>query len=277
MNLSDVYVFEKVAETLSFTEAAGLVGSSRSAISKKIVRLERGLGVTLLNRSTHCVSLTEAGRIFHQQISAIDTSIEHAANAVRGFDRQPIGTVSFSLPSNLGKTLMPALVSQFLVAWPELKFSIHFDDNFVDLIARSYDLTIRISQKLDDSSLISRRLITTRKVLAASPAYLDEYGVPKDISELTDHRLLGRGSAVKNGANWRLHDQNNVVDVPCEFSITANNNLALVLAACLDKGIVYLPEICISDELRRQRLQIILPESSGLCCSYLLRSSSSFT
>ncbi len=262
MNFSDVYVFKKVAATLSFTQAARQVGSSRSAVSKKISRLEEDLGVVLINRSTRSVSLTEAGRIFHRHTSEIDTKIERAADVVRATDLQPTGTVAFSIPSSLGAALMPSLITQFQPTWPELSFSIHFEDRLVDLIAGSFDLAIRISQKLNDSSLISRRLASTRKVLAASPGYLDKYGVPADISELKNHRCLGLGSAVQTGTNWRLQDQDSIVEVPCTYSISANNNLAIVLAACLDNGIVYQPEICISNELLQQRLQIILPESS---------------
>ncbi len=169
---------------------------------------------------------------------------------------------SCSAPSARRKALMPSLITQFQPTWPELRFSIHFDDSLVDLIAGSFDLAIRISQKLNDSSLISRRLTSTHRVLAASPGYLDKYGVPTQLSELKDHRCLGLGSAVKTGTNWRLQDQNRTIEVPCTFSVSANNDLALILAACLDNGIVYIPEICISNELLQQRLQIILPESS---------------
>jgi DNA-binding transcriptional LysR family regulator len=262
MNFSDVYVFNKVAATLSFTEAAREIGSSRSAISKKISRLEQALGVTLINRNTRSASLTEAGRVFHRHTSDIDTKIERAADIVRGTDLRPTGTVAFTLPSSLGAALMPALLTQFRTTWPELKLSIHFSDHLVDLITGSFDLAIRISQKLSDSNLVSRRLASTRKVLAASPGYLDKYGVPTDISELKDHRCLGIGSAVQTGTTWRLQDQDSIVEVPCTYSISANNKLAIVLAACLDNGIVYLPEVCICNELVQQRLRIILPESS---------------
>lgn len=262
ISLSDVYVFRKVAATLSFTQAARQIGSSRSAISKKISRLEQDLGVTLINRSTRSVSLTEAGRVFHRHTSEIDTRIERAVEVVRGTGLKPTGTVAFSVPSSLGAALMPALVTQFQATWPEVKFSIHFNDHLVDLIAESFDLAIQISQKLNDSSLISRRLISTHRVLAASPGYLDKYGVPTNLSELKDHRCLGLGSAVKTGTNWRLQDQKRTIEVPCTYSVSANNDLALILAACLDSGIVYMPEICISNELLQQRLHIILPESS---------------
>ena len=262
MNMADVFVFNKVATTLSFTRAAKQVGSSRSAVSKKISRLEHDLGVVLVNRSTRSVSLTEAGRTFHQHTAEVDTKIERAAEVVRRGDLQPTGTVAFAIPSSIGAALMPALTSQFRSTWPDLRINIHYDDRPVDLIAGGFDLAIQISQKLDDSSLISRRLASTSKVLAASPGYLDKYGVPTDIEQLKDHRCLGRGSIAQRSSNWRFQDRENIIEVPCTYSISANNNRALVQAACLDNGIVYLPEICICNELQQQQLQIILPEAS---------------
>ena len=86
MNFSDVYTFNKVGVTLSFTKAAEYLGVTRSTVSKQISRLEQELGVILINRTPRSVSLTEAGRTFYQQTVEIDAKIEHAAEAVRGAD-----------------------------------------------------------------------------------------------------------------------------------------------------------------------------------------------
>ena len=260
MDLSDVYVFKKVAATLSFAKAARQIGTSRSSISKKITRLEQDLGVVLVNRTTRSVSLTEAGRTFHEQTSEVDATIEHAADIVRGADQQPQGTVAFTVPSTLGAALMPALVTKFHMSWPELNISVHFNDHRVDMIKESFDLAIRISKKLTDSSMISRRILSTRKVLAAAPGYLSKHGIPADISDLKNHCCLVLGNAVKTGSIWRIQNQGKPVEFPCSYVISTNNELAIVLAACLDSGILYLPEVCISNELRQQRLQIILPD-----------------
>lgn len=262
MNLSDVSSFIKLAESLSFTKAAQQVGCSRSAISKKIGRLEHALGVVLVNRSTRSVSLTEAGRTFYQHTSDIDSKLQRATDAVHRSDLQLTGTLAFTIASSLGEALMPALVSQFRSTWPDLKFNIHVEDRLVDLIAGGFDLAIRISQKLEDSNLVSQRLASTRKVLAASPDYLDKFGVPADISELKKHHRMGVAGASHTTASWRLWEHDSTVEVPCTHANSANNNLALVLAATLDNGIIYVPEICISNELRQQRLQVILPELS---------------
>lgn len=272
MNLSDVYVFTKVASSLSFAKAARQLGVSRSAVSKQVSRLEKELGVVLINRTTRSVSLTEAGRTFHAHTAKIDTKIERAIDLVRGADQSPLGTVSFTLPSALGAALMPALTAQFQPCWPDLKLNIHFDDRLQEMIAGNLDLAIRISRKLDDSNLISRRLASTRMVLAASPRYLQEHGVPQKPSQLGEHRCLGRGSAVKSGVTWQLRAAGENIDVPVTFALSTNNNLALILAACLDAGIVYVPEICILGELVRSELELVpgftSPEPYGVYALY---------
>jgi len=272
MNLSDVYVFKKVASTLSFTQAARQIGVSRSAVSKQVSRLERTLGVVLINRTTRSVNLTEAGRTFDAQTAKIDTTIERAADLVRGADLSPLGTVSFTMPSGLGAALMPALATQFQARWPDLRLNIHFDDHVRDMIASNLDLAIRISKKLTDSSLISRRLASTRMVLAASPQYLREHGCPRHMADLKNHRCLGLGSAVQSGATWKLQEGDKTHEVATTFALSTNNNLALILAACLNSGIIRIPEICIAAELERNQLQVLTccqpPEQYGVYALY---------
>lgn len=272
INLSDVYVFKQVASTLSFTKAAKQIGATRSAVSKQISRLEHALGVVLINRTTRSMNLTEAGRTFDSHTVRIDTTIECAADLVRSADLSPQGTVSFTLPSGLGATMMPALATQFQARWPELRLNIQFNDEVQNLITANLDLAIRISKKLTDSSLISRRLASTRMVLAASPGYLREHGNPRNPSKLKNHRCLGLGSAMKSSTIWKLRQGDKIIDVPVNFALSTNNNLALILAACLDSGIVYVPEICIAGELARNHLQVIPgctdPEHYGIYALY---------
>ncbi|MDX1509248.1 MAG: LysR family transcriptional regulator, partial [Woeseiaceae bacterium] len=142
MNSSDVHVFNKVAKSLSFTAAAREVGTSRSSVSKQISRLERSLGVVLLNRSTRSVSLTEAGRILFQNTSRVDQIIAQAVNDIRAAELEPTGTVKLSIPSSLGRQLLPSLISEFQRAWPNIRIKVHGDDSSVDLIGDGYDLAI---------------------------------------------------------------------------------------------------------------------------------------
>ena len=257
MNISDVYVFKKVASSLSFTRAAREIGISRSAVSKQITRLEGSLGVVLFNRNTRSVNLTEAGRTFDVHTSNIDTAIERAADLVRNSDLSPLGTVSITMPTSLGATLMDSLSMEFGKRWPELRLNLNLDDAIRDLIAEGLDLAIRISARLPDSSLIARRLGTTRRILAASPQYLAENGIPARVSDLGNHRCLGIGCANLGSITWSLEDRDKLADIPVRLAMSADSSLALVLAARLNSGIIFVPEICIADELANQRLQEI--------------------
>ena len=257
MNISDVYVFKKVASSLSFTRAAREIGISRSAVSKQVTRLENALGVVLFNRNTRSVNLTEAGRTFDNHTSNIDTAIEEAAELVRNSDLSPLGTVALTVPSSLGSTVIGPMSTEFRQRWPELHLNLSFDDSVQDVIAQGHDLAIRISDKLPDSSLIARRIGTTKCVLVASPQYLEENGIPKNVAELKKHRCLGIGRVNRANASWSLKDKDSLTNVPVPLAMSADNSLMLVLAACLNSGIIYVPEICIVNELANRKLQII--------------------
>ena len=262
MNVADAQVFNRVATTRSFSEAAQQLGVTRSAVSKSVSRLEEGLGVVLLNRSPRKASLTEAGRIFYQHSAQIDVDLERAYASVSGCDQRPVGKVSCSLPSSLGAALLPAILQRFRVAWPELTLNLNFDERYVDLVGGSFDVAIRIAQRLQDSNLLSRRLGTTGEVLVASPAYLAKHGTPSHANELKSHRCLALGSPAQSRVVWRFGGPDGPLEIPVECVITSNTNLALILAACMDDGVLNIPELLVGGELAQRRLQRILPEFS---------------
>lgn len=272
MNLSDVYVFKKVAGTLSFTRAAREMGISRSAVSKQVTRLERSLGAMLFNRNTRKVNLTEAGRAFDSHTLNIDTTIEEAADLVRNSDLSPVGIVSVTMPSTLGAALMHPLVNELRKCWPELRLNMNLDDELRDLVAERFDLAIRISTRLPDSSLVAKRLATTRRILVASPQYLAEKGIPEQITDLKNYHCLGIASTSRISDAWSLEDRETREDFAVALSMSADSGLALLLAARLNSGIIFVPEICIAEDLANGQLQVIpniaSPSSYGVYAVY---------
>ncbi len=262
MNVADVQIFSKVAATRSFSEAAAQLGVTRSAVSKSVSRLEADLGVILLNRSPRSVSLTEAGRTFFQHSLEVDESLDRAIASVSGADQRPSGNVSCSIPSSLGAALMPALMRKFRTAWPDVSLNLQFDDRYVDLIGNSIDVAIRVAQKLDDSNLLSRRIGTTREVLVASPGYLQKHGMPQSIQDLKTHRCLAVGNAVRRRVTWRFDGTDGPIEISVPCSTTSNSVLALILAACMDDGIVNVPELLVGGELAQGLLKQLLPDVS---------------
>ena len=260
MNSDDAILFCHVAESLSFSRAAEQLGMSRSAVSKRIAQLERNLGTNLINRTPRSISLTEAGRIFLDHCRQIEQAIERAQEAVQDQDRTPAGMLRFSIPTTLGAVLMPSMIQDFLVKYPDVELMTHFSEPFVDVVGGAYDVVIRIARKLTDSSLVAQRLASTPRVLVAAPQYLEAHGTPSHVRDLKRHRCLGLSFAPEGVIQWRFKGPQGPIDVPVTYAFTANNDLALNLAACLGLGFLYVPKIVVAGEIARNRLQVVLPE-----------------
>lgn len=260
MNSDDAALFCHVAESLSFARAAEQLGMSRSAVSKRIAHLERRLGTSLINRTPRSISLTEAGTIFLEHCRHIQEAIERAQAAVQDQDRIPAGVLRLSIPTSLGAALMPSLIQEFLVEYPNIELMTHFSEPFVDVVAGGYDVVIRVARKLTDSSLLAQRLASTPRVLVASPGYLEKHGTPAHVRDLKRHSCLGLGFARDGAIQWRFVGPDGPIDVAVTYSFTANNDLALNLAACLGLGFLYIPEIEVAGEVARGRLKAVLPE-----------------
>ncbi|MDX1508832.1 MAG: substrate binding domain-containing protein, partial [Woeseiaceae bacterium] len=163
------------------------------------------------------------------------------------------------IPSSLGRQLLPSLISEFQRAWPNIRIKVHGDDSSVDLIGDGYDLAINVSEKLKDSNLVCRRLGTTQTVLAASPGYLDQFGVPESFPELKQHRCLGFGSMLEDDATWSFAALRTGNKEPGQFPVVADNVDLLIDAACQDIGIICVPQAFILRELEQGKLRILLP------------------
>jgi DNA-binding transcriptional LysR family regulator len=261
---ADCAIFAKVAETLSYSEAGEALNISRSTVSKRIAALEQALGVILLNRSTRKASLTDAGQTLLDYWRTVEQAAHAGYQAVHGSDLTPSGSLRVSLPSSLAADLMPCLMKEFLREWPELRLNVHFSDSLVDVVGRGYDVVIRISEQLDDSVLTAKRLASSERVLAASAGYLATCGQPDTLLSLNAHRTLVRGRTAERRTVWHFERDDKPRDVMVHPGFVANNDLALVFAACLDLGILYIPKILIESELHQNRLLLIeLEDAQG--------------
>lgn len=258
MNPSDAQVFVRVVRAGSFSAAAERLGVTRSAVSKAVSRLEDDLQVVLLRRTPRSLSTTDAGTRFFEYAEEADLALQRGRDAVGGSDEEISGHVAVTLPTSLGAALMPGFVQRFRSQWPRLTLNLNFDDRCADLIGGGFDLAIRIAPRLEDSSLCSKTLASTREILAASPGYLARFGTPKHVSELKDHRCLELGRPIRTEAVWRFVKGNEPIEVPLALSLTSNTDLPLILAACLDDGILRIPALLIGGELASGRLVEIL-------------------
>src|SRR5688572_17362492 len=225
-HLADVAVFVRVVERGSFTLAADELELSRAVVSKYVSRLEERLGARLLHRTTRRLSLTEAGAALFEASRGALERIEEAEAAVAQFQSEPRGRLRVSAPMSFGILHMGPAMSEFARAHPRVTLDVRLDDRYVNLVEESVDVAIRIGN-LSDSSLVARKLTTTRAVACASPAYLEEHGEPETPEDLASHDCL-LYSYLSTANVWRFTaPDGREIPVAVSGSLRINNGIVL--------------------------------------------------
>lgn len=268
--LNGVSLFTALIQAGSFTETAARTGHSKSYISKEINRLEERLGVRLLNRTTRSLSLTPEGEYFLTQCTQVLDQMEEATQALGGQQQEPSGRLKVGCPVSFGLSQLRPLLPAFTRRYPKIQLELVLDDRKADIIQDGYDLVIRASTRLDDSSLIARRLFTTDSLTLASPDYLRRWGRPDSPMDLANHRVLCY-SNLSNPTLWHFERKafpfNSKATEPAgDISVRVNpfvitNSSEMELAMTLDgEGICRLPRFYLTDELETGKLEALFPE-----------------
>ena len=188
-HIGDLRAFVRVADACNFTLAAERLGLTRSAVGKCVARLEAGLGVRLLHRSTRSVSLSDEGRLFYEHATRILSEVDNAAGAMARRKQTPRGRLRIDVPVSMGRLHVLPLVREYLDRWPDVEAELSFSDDYSDLVRDGIDLAIRIGGD-GDSRLVRRVLAPHRLITCASPAYLARHGMPATLDELPRHQVL---------------------------------------------------------------------------------------
>lgn len=254
--------FAAVVDCGGFSAAALRLKVTKSAVSKQVSRLEERLGARLLNRTTRRLSLTEAGQAFHQHCLRILAEAEDAELAVSQLHASPRGLLRVSAPMSFGVTHLAPALCPFLARYPDLTLEVSYDDRLVDVLAEGVDVVVRIT-RLADSSLIARKVAPVRRVLAASPEYLEQRGMPRQPSDLAAHDCLLYTLQASANTWPLLHRDGSRADITISGRVRMNNGDALRAAAVAGLGIVYSPSFIIGEDLAAGRLVRVLPEWEG--------------
>lgn len=251
--------FIQVADGGSFAAAARVLGVSAAAISKNVAGLERALGVRLMNRTTRTLKLTAEGAAFLGQARIALDALDAAVDTVAAQRVEPSGRVRISTSSAFGRDqLMPALPG-LLSRYPALAVEVDFDDRRVDFVNEGYDLALR-GGRIADSSLVSRPICRLNMALVASPAYLEQYGVPRTPHELHQHRLLSRRFLRGPVSRWifREPDDSTLTIEPEAAALTVSAPEALAQAALMGLGIAQVGVHHVWRHLRAGALKVVL-------------------
>ena len=256
-SLTDIAVFVKVVDSGSFTAAAERLSLSKSVVSKYVTRLEDGLGVRLLNRTTRRLSLTEAGRTFYQRSQLGLQEIEEAKAEISHMQAKPRGTLRLNTPMSFGIMHIAPALPDFLVQYPEVSIDMNLDDRNLDVIEEGFDISIRIAD-LPDSSLVARRLGPCHHAIVAAPEYLERHGIPSTPCELRKHNVITyRYQDTAHDWHFRSPD-NKTISIPVSGSIQMNNSLALRESLLGGVGITRTPTFVVGQDIHDGLLQPIL-------------------
>ena len=251
-------IFARVVEEQSFSAAALALGLSKAAVSKNIARLEAHLGARLLNRTTRTLSLTEAGRTFYEGCQRALAEAEMAEQAVGDLAAGPRGSLRISAPMSFGQRHFMPAVADFMKLYPDIDLGLELTDRKVDLVEEGFDFALRIGE-MPDSSLIARRLTSSRFAVVASPGYLMQRSPPSRPADLRDHLCL-LYSYTGRPDIWRFDRNGSRRRVKVSGRLMTNNGDALLAASLAGLGIAHLPTFIVAEALADGGLIQLLPE-----------------
>ncbi|MDX8528758.1 LysR family transcriptional regulator [Mesorhizobium sp. MSK_1335] len=251
--LTRMRAFIDVVEAEGFSAAARKIGRSKALLSKYVRELEDELGALLLNRTTRQFSLTEAGHTYYQRASEIVREVDNLAEAVR----QSSGDVRGRIKLSAARTFADAPIGQSLIDFtrqhPDIVLDIHLDDRFVDLVEEGFDLAVRIS-RLENSSLIARRLAPFSVRLCASPELIAKHGAPTRPQDLANMPCIVDTNG-RSLANWRFKGEGEEsISVAVSGPIEVNSPIVARVAAVSGLGFAMLPDFIAAPDIASGKL-----------------------
>lgn len=258
----EMQAFAAVADAGSFVRAAEALQVSKTAVSRLIGDLEARLGVRLLHRTTRRLSLTAEGEVFHARCKALTADVEEAEAEVTARAGEAVGQLRLNVPVSFGLMHLAPLWPAFLQQHPKVTLDVTLADRIIDLVDEGYDLAVRIAQ-LPASSLVSRKIASTRLVLCASPDYLRRHGEPSHPADIARHTVFTY-TLLATGDTWNFEGPDGPVEVKVTPRLRSNNGDTCCAAALQHQGIVLQPSFMVSHHLRAGTLVEVLPQYRSL-------------
>lgn len=258
-HLTALKVFRQVVEQGGFASASRQLGLSPAAVSKNIAELERHVAARLLNRTTRRMSLTEAGTRYYEQVARILDDLQEAEQSLGPMQREPAGLLRVSAPMSLSLLRLCPAVPAFLERYPQVSLDLNLEDRRVDIVKEGFDLAIRGTDRLEDSSLVARKLMTLDHVLCGAPSYFRRVGVPASPEAV---RGMERVQFTLSGHadEWVFTRAGQTQRVPVNGRYKVSSSLAVRDALRAGFGVSLVPRVYVQDDLDRGALQAALSD-----------------
>ncbi|MBS0493298.1 MAG: LysR family transcriptional regulator [Proteobacteria bacterium] len=253
----EMQTFTAVVDAGSFVGAAEALGLSKAAVSRHVVELENRLGIRLLHRTTRRVAMTPEGQAFFARSKDLLAELDDAEAEVTAQRDAVSGILRINVPFTFGILHLAPLWGLFRAQHPQVILDVTLADRVVDLVEEGYDLAIRIAA-LENSSLVSRRLASTRMTLCASPQYLQQHGTPRHPDELLAHQVIAY-SHFATRDEWHFTGPQGRLSVRTRPWMRTNNGETCRAVALAHQGVILQPSFLVGSDLAAGTLVELMP------------------
>ncbi|MBU3083383.1 LysR family transcriptional regulator [Acinetobacter seifertii] len=257
--LQQFFIFIEVAKRQSFSEVAHRLDLPRSTVTSAIQQLETHYGVRLFHRTTRKVSLTQDGQRILPECQNLLFDYEQLEQLIQTQKQHYRGTLKISMPSRIVHQVIIPELSDFYHRYPDIHLQLNSSDDMTDLIEKGIDCVVRVGE-LDSSSLIARLIGHLVMVNCASPHYLEQYGTPEQLEDLSQHKLINYAGAVGEKQGVFVYSGGTVM---MDSALSVNNTEAYSAAACAGLGIIQLPYYDVQDKIEQGMLVEVLSAYSA--------------
>jgi DNA-binding transcriptional LysR family regulator len=259
--LADLAAFAAVAEARSFTRAAARLGTSQSALSHTIRRLEERLGLALLTRTTRSVATTEAGERLLETLRPAFEDIEARLASLNALRDKPAGTVRLTATRHAAETLLWPALSPLLLQYPDVRVEISVDSGFRDIVAERYDAGVRIGESVEKDMIAVRIGPDLRLVVVGAPSYFATHPIPRTPHELTQHRCLNVRLPTRGGLYaWEFEKDGRELGVRVDGPLVTDDTEIRLRAALEGLGVALLFEEQVARHVEGGRLVQVLDD-----------------
>ena len=263
-DLTGIAVLAQVVESGSFVRAAEALGLSSSGVSRAISRLEARMGVRLFERTTRSLNLTDEGQRLYDQVRPHLTGVSEAVALASGAAHAVRGKLRVNIDAFFARVFLASRLTEFLNRYPDLSVELLSQESLGDLVADRFDLAVRFIDPPAGSSLIARRLATTRILTVASPGYIAMHGRPRHPRDVQQHkRILFRNPLTSQPFEWEFKRGRETVEIPVAGNLLVSEAGTMLDACVAGTGIAQILELGTQELLRSKKLINLFPEWSG--------------
>jgi DNA-binding transcriptional LysR family regulator len=241
-DLSSLAIFVEVAEARSFTRAAAKLGTSQSAISHAMRRLEAKLGIRLLTRTTRSVAPTQAGERLIATLRPAFREIDEKLAALSDLRDRPAGSIRISTPELAARTVLWPVVERLTAHYPDIQVELNVESGLTDIVAERYDAGVRLGERLEADMIAVRIGPKLRMVAVGAPSYFAHHGVPLVPGDLAGHNCINLRMASGNLYTWEFTKDGHDVNVKVEGQLVFNRVDLILAAAAAGRGLAFIGE-----------------------------------